>query len=276
VLHALQLPLLSPWAASDNVIDHGRKPSYTFRLSLRDAWVARAVVRRASEKGFRRLGVLLPNTEWGRSNKAALAEATRGTRVQVSGERWYHWGDPSLIEDYDALLAEGAQAIFLVGNESEAAVLIRELAQLPPARRHPILAHHGVMGGDLASMAGADLRQVDFSVIQSFFFSGRPAERRALEGARRLFGVEGRRQLPSPAGFAAAYDLTHLLAMAVEKAGSTQRPAVRAALERLGPYDGLVKRLDRPFTPERHEALGPDDLRFGRFDAAGLLQPAEH
>lgn len=275
VLHQLELPLLSPWAASDNVIDHGRKPSYTFRLSLRDSWVARAVVRRAAEKGYRRLGVLLPNTEWGRSNKAALTEATRGSAVKVSGERWYNWGDPSFAEDYDALLAEGAEAIFLVGNESEAAILVHELAALPPARRHPILAHHGVMGGDLAAMAGADLRQVDLSVIQPFFFVGRPVERRVLGVARRLFGVEGRRQLPSPAGFASAYDLTHLLARAVQQAGSTRRPAVRAALERLGPYDGLVKKLDRPFTPERHEALGPDDLRFGRFDAAGLLEPAE-
>jgi branched-chain amino acid transport system substrate-binding protein len=275
VVHQLELPLLSPWAASDNIIEHRYRPSYTFRLSLRDKWVAQAVVRHAAARGHLRLGVLLPNTEWGRSNEAALTDATRGKPVTVVATRWYNWGVESLRAEYDALLEAGAQVVFLVGNESEGAILVKEVAALPAERHRPLLAHHGVMGGDLGRMAGESLRRVDLAVVQPFFFTDGPVARRALEGAHRLFGVEGRRDLPSPAGFATAYDLTHLVARAVDRAGTTRRPEVRAALERLGPYPGLVKTLEHPFTPERHEALGPEDVRFGRFSTGGLLEPAE-
>jgi hypothetical protein len=43
------------------------------------------------------------------------------------------------------------------------------------------------------------------------------------------------------------------------RAGSTQGPKGHSALESLGRYDGLIKRYANPFTPDRHEARGPDD-----------------
>jgi len=50
----------------------------------------------------------------------------------------------------------------------------------------------------------------------------------------------------------------HLLARAIDKAGSTDRVAIRDALEKLRPYEGLVRRYDKPFTPEGHDALSAD------------------
>jgi len=45
----------------------------------------------------------------------------------------------------------------------------------------------------------------------------------------------------------------------MRKAGSTDGPKVHAALESLGTYDGLIKTYHDPFSPDHHEALGPDD-----------------
>ena len=65
----------------------------------------------------------------------------------------------------------------------------------------------------------------------------------------------------------------------------SQRPIVRVvmrdALERLGPYDGLIRRYAQPFTPARHEAralatlgAGKEMLpTLGRF--AGLPEPMD-
>jgi branched-chain amino acid transport system substrate-binding protein len=58
----------------------------------------------------------------------------------------------------------------------------------------------------------------------------------------------------------------------VQKAGTTDRRAVRKALEELSEYDGAVKRLPRPFTADRHEALGPEDLFMARFTKDGALE----
>jgi branched-chain amino acid transport system substrate-binding protein len=70
---------------------------------------------------------------------------------------------------------------------------------------------------------------------------------------------------------AAAYDLTHILARAIDRAGTTSRPAVRQALEEVEGYDGAVRRFRRPFAPGRHEALSPADLYLARYDGRGML-----
>src|SRR5689334_12391286 len=56
-----------------------------------------------------------------------------------------------------------------------------------------------------------------------------------------------------------AYDATHMIALAIKKAQSTEGPKLQAALENLGAYDGLVKSYSNPFSASNHEALGPSD-----------------
>jgi branched-chain amino acid transport system substrate-binding protein len=77
------------------------------------------------------------------------------------------------------------------------------------------------------------------------------------------------------AGFAHAYDLTHLLAKAIALAGNTNRPDIRAAMENLPAYAGLVRNYKRPFTPTNHEALDRNQVFMGRFLANGTLVPAK-
>ena len=50
--------------------------------------------------------------------------------------------------------------------------------------------------------------------------------------------------------------------------------AVRDALEQVPLHDGLVKRYAPPFTPTRHEALGPAELLMARYRDDGVIVPA--
>ncbi len=79
----------------------------------------------------------------------------------------------------------------------------------------------------------------------------------------------------SPVGTAHAYDLIHLLRLAIEKAGTIDRAAVRDALENLAEYQGLVRNYHPPFTPENHDALTTDDFRIARYDEHGSIMPAK-
>lgn len=72
---------------------------------------------------------------------------------------------------------------------------------------------------------------------------------------------------------AQAYDLTHLLAQALQKAGSTDRPKIRKALEHLPPWTGAVRHYAAPFTATRHDALSADNVFFARYSAQGALVP---
>lgn len=278
IAHELGILLLDPWGSADPITDHDRRPSFSFRLSLKDAWAGPAFVRFARERhGATRLGVLLPNTSWGRSNQAAIGTAAAHGGATVVGQRWYNWGDASLMPQYAELRAAGAQAIVLVANETEGALLVREVAALPKEQRLPIVSHWGVTGGEFARMAGDALESVDFAVIQTYSFIGQrsPAARRVLQALREKYGIESAERVKSPVGVAHAYDLTHLLARAIAKAGSTDRARIRAALEQLGPYDGLVRRYAQPFSAERHDALSPANIFFARYTADDVLVPID-
>ncbi len=274
-LHELKLIMLDPWAAADAIIDNGYQPNYVFRLSLRDSWALPVMMRHAVSKKAQRIGILLPNTSWGRSSlKAAESYVAAHSNLQIVAAKWYNWGDKSLLDKYLALLSAGAQAVILVANEGEGSIFLKEIAALPGEERIPVISHWGVSGGDFVKLAGDALKEVDFSVVQTFSFidAKREKTRRVLEGAKRLFGVDDVRQLLSPVGVAHAYDLTHLLAKAIDKAGNTDRSAIRNALENLPAWSGLIKDYRKPFTPTRHEALGPDEVFMARYEEGVLIK----
>ena len=273
VIHREKLIMLDPWAAADQIVDNGQNPNFVFRLSLRDGWAMTAILQELERRRLSRVGVMVPNTAWGRSSVKAAEDwlATHG-EVSVVSVQWYNWGEMSLLGRYLEARHAGAEAIVLVANEGEAAVLVKEIAAIPSEQRMPILSHWGVTGGDFPAIVGRALDDVDFSVVQTVTLVGRTDERThsVIERAKRLFALGGIGDIKSQVGFAHAYDLTHLLALAVDRAGSTDRSAVRDALEHLSPYQGLIKNYLLPFSPENHEALTPDLLFIGRFVADGI------
>lgn len=277
-LKAARVPFMAAWSSADVIVDNAMQPNYVYRLSLRDSLAMPALLAAAKRRKLARVGLLMTNTSWGRSNAAAAERALpKMPGMKIVGTSWYNWRDASLVAKYSQLRAAGAQAIVLVANDDEAAVLVREVAALPKAQRVPILSHWGVTGGEFTAQAGPALQQVDFSVIQTFsFYKADPARvKRFLASAAAVSNVKRIEDIHGPVGVAHAYDLTHILARAIDLAGSTDRRAVRDALERVGSHRGLVKDYAPPFTPARHEALGPEQLLMARYRADGVLVPAQ-
>jgi branched-chain amino acid transport system substrate-binding protein len=66
----------------------------------------------------------------------------------------------------------------------------------------------------------------------------------------------------------------HLLAMAIQEAGSTDGEKIRQALENLGTYEGLIKTYKQPFTADNHDALTPDDYVMVHF-VGNEIHPAK-
>jgi branched-chain amino acid transport system substrate-binding protein len=280
LIHELGMPLLDPWAAADAIIDNGRTPSYAFRLSLKDSWAAPAMLDHLTRKKIKKVGLMMLNTSWGRSTKKAAEEyVAKKPGISLVDTQWINWDDKedSMLLKYQTLRQKGAQAILLTANAEEAAVLARVMLKLQALERMPVASHWGVAGGDLPKLVGPDFFKLDFSVVQTYSFVGakRPASARVVQAHQRLFGSQSARTIPSPVGVAHAYDLTHLLALAINKAGSTNRTRIRDALENLGPYDGLMRRYAKPFTPQRHEALEFKDVFMAHYaEGDGVLERA--
>lgn len=278
VLRSTRTLFMAVWSSADGIVDNEMRPNYVYRLSLRDSLAMPKLMQSAHRRRLDDIGLLLTNTSWGRSNAEAAQRAVDANRgMRIVGTSWYNWRDASLIGKYQQLRAAGAKAIVLVANDDEAAVLVREVAALPKAERIPILSHWGVTGGEFVKQAGPALQQVDFTVIQTFsFWKADPARvRRFLASAAKVSNVRRIEDIKGPVGAAHAYDLTHILAQAIERAGSTDRKQVRDALEKLPAWRGLVKNYAPPFTPARHEALGPNELLMARYRNDGVLVPAQ-
>ncbi|MDQ6619409.1 MAG: ABC transporter substrate-binding protein [Pseudomonadota bacterium] len=276
-LKAAKMPFLAVWSAADSIVDNGTQPNYVFRLSLRDSLAMPFMLDNARRRGLDKVGLLYTNTSWGRSNQAAVDKYAAGHAApRVMATAWYNWTEKSLVDKYLTLTGAGAQAVLLVANDDEAALLVREVASLPAQQRVPIISHWGVTGGRFVQAAGPALKEVDFSVIQTFsFFNARKAGLdRFMAGARKL-GIDHIDKIESPVGVAHAYDMTHILARAIALAGTTERAAVRDTLEKVRNYDGLVRRYPAPFTGTRHEALTERELLMARYRSDGVLVPSE-
>ena len=276
-LKQARIPFLAVWSAADVIVDNGSEPNYAFRLSLRDSLAMPFMAEAARKRGVQRVGLLLTNTAWGRSNLAAMQRHGDSHRSPaVVSTAWYNWQEKSLVDRYLKLRDAGAQAILLVANDDEAAVLVREVAALDKASRLPILSHWGITGGQFFKASGEALKEVDFSVVQtfSFFRARKPPLERFMRTAGK-HGIERIEDIVSPVGTAHAYDMTHILAKAITLAKSTDRSAVRDALERVPLHDGLVRHYAPPFTPSRHEALGAAELLMARYRDDGVLVPVD-
>ena len=269
---------LAPWSSADGITENAMEPKWVFRLSLKDSYAMPTMLSYARSIQRYKVGLLLTNTSWGRSNEnAAKAFLASAEDLSSVGTVWYNWRDNSLIDKYETLLAAGAQAIILVANDDEGAILVSEVAALPEKKRLPIISHWGVTGGDFIGQMkhSDDLGKLHFVVVQSFsLFRSDPVKlRKVMELGKELFGITKPEEIDAPVGFGQAYDLVHILARAIDMAGSTDRTVIREKLEQVRNYDGLVKKFKRPFSEKNHDALVLQDIFMARYGKDGVIYP---
>src|SRR5262249_57712406 len=99
-------------------------------------------------------------------------------------------------------------------------------------------------------------------VMQTFTFveNKRPqAEALFKRLSEKYTDVKDQMGVTFPSFLGNSYDATHMIALAIKKAQSTEGPKLQSALENLGSYEGLVKTYSDPFSSSNHEALGPND-----------------
>ncbi len=278
-IHRHRIIYLDPWAAGTPVIENGYNPNYVFRVSVRDEYAGGFLVGEALHLGYQRLGLLLEQTAWGRSNHQAMVSALQSHGLEPVSVQWFHWGSKNLSDQINTLHSVGADVVMLVANAPEGIALVQSMAALPEERRLPIISHWGITGGNFFRDSQEHLSGVNLVFLQTFSFIDPPFPDRAkpvVDAYLRTFPeAQSAEDIFSPVGTAHAYDLVHLLRLAIEKAGTIDRAAVREALEHLDKYEGLVRDYAPPFRPDNHDALNADDFRIARYGKHGSIVPAK-
>jgi len=274
-IHQHKIIYLSPWAAGTPVVANGYKPNYVFRVSVRDQYAGGFLIRKALERGHKRIALVLEQTGWGRSNEKAMKAALKAKGMEPVAVRWFHWGTKNMKSLVGDLTAAKADVILFVGNAPEGQSIVRTLAQWPAAERLPIISHWGITGGDFYKNTHQFIEQVDLAFLQTYSFLKPTHPDRArkviTQYVAKFSDAKSERDITAPVGTAHAYDLIHLLAKAIKQTGSIKRPAVRSALEHLGAHAGLVRDYQKPFSADKHDALNESDFHLAVYAKDGVI-----
>lgn len=259
VWHELKTPYMDPWAAGTEITRNGKSPNFAFRVSANDDYADKFLVRYATEVLKKsKPGLLLENTAWGQSNEVGLNHWLGRKNIKPVGIEKFNWNDPDMSPQLLRLKNAGADHIIMVANAPEGAQVVKSRAKI--GWEIPMVAHWGISGGRFAELTGDLSDGVVF--LQTYSFFGKQNERgqAVLKALKDKYGVKGPEEVIAPVGTANAYDGLHLVALAIQQAGSTEGSKVRDALENLkAEYKGLIKTYTRPFTPDQHDALTDDD-----------------
>jgi branched-chain amino acid transport system substrate-binding protein len=273
IIHERHIPLITPLGSVTSIARNGRVPNYAFRTAMSDEYANEFMVRYALDVvGARHPGIIAETTTWGNSNVEGLSHwLDRLAHPAASVERFAQ-GETSMRPQLTRLRAAGVDALLLVANASEAAAIIRGM--VPLGWKVPVVSHSGTSIGRFVELAGvANTDRVLTVQTFSFFGSLSPKPEAVLRGYHARFGTRRVEEVRVPIAVASGYDGVHLLARAIRQAGTTDGPRIRAALETLEPYDGLMKRYAPAFTPERHDALLTEDYLMAIWQE-GRLVPA--
>ena len=277
-IHQNDLLFLVPWAAGTPITSNKFSPNYVFRASIRDKEAGPVLIKHAADNGAKSVSLILERTGWGRSNEASMTQAAKTLAIEVKGVTWVNWGQKDVSGELASIAEQNPDALMLVANAPEGIVVSKALLDNDVLRDKPIIAHWGIAGGSFVKGLGLDnLSKLNISTIQTYsFINGYDQERAAsvLKAYQSKFDAAAdNSNIPGVVGLAQAYDLVHMLAIAIESANSTDRPAVRDALEQLKEYRGLVKHYRSPFSADQHDALLRDDYFMTSFDEYGHLIP---
>ena len=259
VWQELKHPYMGAWAAGTEIAQNGQKPNYVFRVSANDDYADKFLTRYATTVLKKsKPGLLLENTAWGQSNEAGLTKWLGQKSIKPVGIEKFNWGDPDMSPQLLRLKNAGADHIIMVANAPEGAQVVKSRAKI--GWDTPMVAHWGISGGRFAELTGDLSDGVVFLQTHSFFGKQNERGQAVLKALKEKYGVKGPEDVIAPVGTANAYDGMHLVALAIEQAGSTDGSKVRDALESLkAEYQGLIKTYRRPFSPEQHDALTDED-----------------
>jgi branched-chain amino acid transport system substrate-binding protein len=221
--------------------------------------------------GAKKVGLMLINNPWGESNERGLKEADKTNNdLEIVGVETYESSDVDMVPQLLRLREEGADTIVLVTNAPPGAQVMKSRERM--GWKVNVVSHWGISGGRFPELAGPTAGDAHFVQTYSFFGEQSDTGKKVLSAlVSKYDAINGPEDIFSPVGTANSYVAMHLLAKAIDQAGSTDGDAIRQALESFGKHDGLIKTYDPPFTAENHDALNENDYIMVRFNGNTIL-----
>lgn len=257
-VHSIGIPYIGVWAANTSVVENGRDPNFMFRVSAKDKWVARFLVEEAlkvSPTG--KIAFFYENTGWGNGALPDVNAAMSEAGVALVAAETFNWNDQDMTPQVMRARDAGAEVVIVWALDREGNQLLRSMDRVGYM---PTMIGAWGISGNLGELAGPLANGV--RVMQTYSFMGQQSElgESVLAKLKADYGIDAPREIRAGSGIANAYDAVHILADAIEIAGSYDWEAVRQALYDVE-RDGLIASYRPAFDasdPERQDALLPE------------------
>jgi branched-chain amino acid transport system substrate-binding protein len=258
-IHELKVPWFALAVGGVGIIENNRQPNYMFRVATNDREVAKFLVNYGIDKvGAKKFAILNEDTGWGVPAIGDLQAALKSRSLEPVSVDKMKVGDSDFTPQM--LRAKNAEAdtILTFANTVEVANALKAGNKMGYKPR--IISAWALANSAFPSLASGLSDGV--MVMQTFTFveNKRPQAVALFKNlAQKYKDIKDPMEVPFPSFLGNSYDATHIIALAIKKAQSTEGSRLQSALESLGTYEGLVKTYSDPFSPGKHEALAPSD-----------------
>lgn len=274
-VNEIGIPYIGTIAANTKIIENGKSPNAMFRVSAKDKWVAQFLVDealKASKNG--KIAFIYENTGWGNGALPDIKAAIQAKGKELSATETFNWNDQDMTAQVIRIRDSGADTLLIWGLDREGNQIMRSLDKV--GYKPTMIAAWG-LAGNLGELAGPLANGV--RVMQTFSWMGEMDDKTKViwNKIQKKYGLKDPSELKMGSGTANAYDAVHILAKAIEKAGSYDWKKVRDALYQVE-HTGLVATYKPAFdksNPERQDAILPQFYRLTAWQDGKLLPIAQ-
>jgi branched-chain amino acid transport system substrate-binding protein len=255
-----KVPVISHVAtATDITARYAKEPqNYIFRVSMVDreqlALLAAYAVKASKTKN---VAIIADTTGYGQAATKDLQEIFALHGIKPVGIEKFGPKDTDMTSQLAKLKAAGADMI-ITGSLADATAQV--LKSMEKMDYYPgLLSTWGSINTPLINIAGPKLAEKTIFAASTT----EDASDRAAALHKRL--VVKHPNMPAFVSAAQGYDAVMLIAAAIKQADGTDGTKLQAALENLGAVQGIIKKYEKPFSKEQHEALGVADFHLAQW-----------
>jgi len=272
-----KIPVIDNVATGSQVTQQFLPPdyadSYVFRNSAADRIQSAMIVEEAVvRRKFSKVAILNDDTNYGMLGRADLEKALAAKGIKPVAEEKFKIKDVDMTAQLLRAKEAGAEAVLTYAIGPELAQVANGMKKL--GWKVPMIGSWTLSMANFIDNAGAESEGV--RMPQTFIQEPNTPKRKAFIEAYLAAYNPPNGRIPSPVSAAQGYDSVLLLAAAIKQAGSTDGPAIRAALENLkDKVDGVVTVYDHPFSHENHEAITANIPVIGEVKAGHVVYAYE-
>ena len=222
------VPLITSGSTSPKVTESDN--AWVVRASPPDSVQAAALVQYALAKGFKNIGIIYLNDDYGKGGYNAVAKALESKGLKLAGAETFMSDDKDMRAQLTKLKSQGVDALLIWTNFVDGSLVMRQTREI--GWNVQFFTGTGVVHNRTFELVG---EAFDGTIETVPFIPNAPDEsvQKFVKDFEKRFG-----RVPSQPA-ARAYDATRLLFAAIEKAGSLDKTAIRDAMRNTKEFTGL-------------------------------------